>query len=571
MRPHLARALAVALSALACASCATTGVRRFPLAAIVWEDPDQRTFSPRPAGFYSPYMWDGADNAFFRPASEVWQFEPRTEAINVNAMDEVPDSSWFTNRIGRRAMSVEEVAAGACGTDFEMPEPWTIVGGKPDGANPGFTIVDANGVRYLMKTEGALQPWRPGAADTIGAAIWYATGYYAPCNQVVHFDPAILQRDPEATIEHSNGTEEPLTEAHVQRVLDAALRLPDGRYRASVSRFIEGRPISAWRYEGVREDDPNDVVPHQHRRELRGMYLLAAWTDHVDSRQENTMAAWMAEDGAAEGYVRHYMIDFGDCFGVIHAWDDLVRRLGHSGYLDFEHIIVDFLTLDMLPRPWFAARHGPAGRTLGYYDVFRFVPDQWRPGYPNPAFDRHTERDAAWMARILSRFTDEQLRALARQGRFEDPVVEQELASTLIGRRDRILERYLTRLSPLTAPEVRETGDGAEVCLHDLAVESGVRPRTGRRYGARAWAGDALAELERPRVRLDEGARVCVRLPLVAGATREAPRYVVLDVLAQTMGRETTGPARVHLYALGPEAMTVVGLERPERAEVPQP
>ncbi|MCZ7685504.1 MAG: hypothetical protein M5U28_44690 [Sandaracinaceae bacterium] len=171
----------------------------------------------------------------------------------------------------------------------------------------------------------------------------------------------------------------------------------------------------------------------------------------------------------------------------------------------------------------------PGGAHAG---LLRRVPlraDQWRPGYPNPAFDRHTERDAAWMARILSRFTDEQLRALARQGRFEDPVVEQELASTLIGRRDRILERYLTRLSPLTAPEVRETGDGAEVCLHDLAVESGVRPRTGRRYGARAWAGEALAELERPRVRLDEGARVCVRLPArrgrdARGAALRGPR-----------------------------------------------
>ena len=33
-------------------------------------------------------------------------------AVNVNTMDEVPDSSWFTNRIGRRAMTVPEIVRG---------------------------------------------------------------------------------------------------------------------------------------------------------------------------------------------------------------------------------------------------------------------------------------------------------------------------------------------------------------------------------------------------------------------------------------------------------------------------
>ena len=33
-------------------------------------------------------------------------------AGNVNTIDEVPDSSWFTNRIGSRALTVEEVVRG---------------------------------------------------------------------------------------------------------------------------------------------------------------------------------------------------------------------------------------------------------------------------------------------------------------------------------------------------------------------------------------------------------------------------------------------------------------------------
>ena len=33
-------------------------------------------------------------------------------AKNVNTIDEVPDSSWFTNRIGTRALTADEVMRG---------------------------------------------------------------------------------------------------------------------------------------------------------------------------------------------------------------------------------------------------------------------------------------------------------------------------------------------------------------------------------------------------------------------------------------------------------------------------
>src|SRR5262245_13291748 len=33
-------------------------------------------------------------------------------AQNVNTIDEVPDSSWFTNRIGTRALTIDEIVRG---------------------------------------------------------------------------------------------------------------------------------------------------------------------------------------------------------------------------------------------------------------------------------------------------------------------------------------------------------------------------------------------------------------------------------------------------------------------------
>ncbi len=566
-------ALLAALTSLG--GCAA-GLRHFPLAEPMWRDHDAHPFQPRPEGFYSSFSWDGADNAVFRPVSEFFLFRPSRDAINVNALDEVPDSSWFVNRLSRHRMTPDEVARGACDSiDDDLPGPWTIVGGKPDGANPGFQIEDAAGVRYLMKTDGDLQAERPGAADVVGALIYYASGYWVPCNRVVVFDRDQLVLGEGVEIERTNGSVEPLTDAAVELVLSKATRLPDGRYRASVSQFVDGRPISPWRYYGTNDDDPNDVVPHEHRRDVRGMYVLSAWTDHIDARQENTMAAWIetdAESGA--GYVRHYMIDFGDCFGIIHAWDDLVKRFGHSGYLDGAHIASDFVTLGLIDRPWYHARYGPAGKTLGYYDSFRFVPDAWRPGYANNAYDQLTEADAAWMTRIVARFGDAHVRAMVRRARFSDPVVESELARILIERRDAILRRWLTRLSPLTWPEVTRAQDGrAEICLEDLATSSHVRSRGLRRYAATAYVGDELEPVPLDPPRASDDSRVCTTLPELPDARANDPPYLVVDVVASSLGLETAHPARLHFYVTGrePDDYRLVGLERPDGDAPPSP
>ena len=148
-------------------------------------------------------------------------------------------------------------------------------------------------------------------------------------------------------------------------------------------------------------------------------------------------------------------------------------------------------------------------------------------------------------------------------------MVEQELARILSGRRDRILERYLTRLSPLTWPYVRPREEGgSELCMQDLATWSGIRDRATRRYSARAWAGDALEPVESPGLTRSAEHYVCAALPDVAASAAD-PTYVVVDVIAQTPGRETTLPARVHLYAKGPGDIQLVGLERPSSVEAP--
>jgi len=541
--------LVLALGAASIATGCGPSLHRMPDRPVFWVDPDQREFSPRPEERYVSWRFDAVDQLFLRPASRVWTFPTDVEAINVNALDEVPDSSWFTNRIGRHALPPEALLRGACESASTLPPlPWIVVGGKTFGTNPGFTIEDASGARWLVKTDGRLQPERASAADAIAASLYHAAGYNVPCNRVASFARDELRIAEDAEAELLGGATIPMTEAIVNAVLEAATRAPDGRYRVAVSRFVEGEPLGPWSHEGTLESDPNDLVPHEHRRDVRGLFVLFAWTGHIDARQENTLAAWI-EGEEGRGYLRHYLIDFGDCFGVLHESDRMSWRFEHDHYLNLGTVLIDYLTAGLIPRPWQEAALGPAGRTLGYFDARRFRPDEWAPGYASPAFDAHTEHDAAWMARIVSRFTRAHVEAAVSVGDFSRPVVTRELVNVLMERRRLILERYLTRLSPLSWPQMTDD----VVCLDDLAVQSGIRRSNERRY--EAWL--AAADPPHPPVALDARAargRACVRIP-------QSLEYAAIDVVASSPGRERTLAARVHLYGSG-RGYRAVALER---------
>jgi len=303
LRRTLARRLVelAALAGLLTGCAASAG--RFPLREPLWQDPDQTPFAPRPDDYVSPMVWDVGDQSVFYPLARVFAVDPAGEALNVNAFDEVPDSSWFTNRLGAHAMSAREVALGPCAPGpGHVPTPWTVVGAKPNGANPGFIIKDATGQRHLVKFDGVIQGARATAADVIVSKLYHAVGYTVPCNRIVFFERSQVTIGAGATSETSSGKTEPLTEPHLEKVFAMAQHLPDGRMRASASQFLEGQPIGPFSYQGLRGDDPNDIIEHQDRRELRGMRLLAAWTQHFDAREMNTLAMWI-EGSDRQGYV----------------------------------------------------------------------------------------------------------------------------------------------------------------------------------------------------------------------------------------------------------------------------
>ena len=72
-------------------------------------------------------------------------------AQNINTIDEVPDSSWFTNRVGSRPVTVDEIVRGPNIGEPPDPSHWLIVREKSAGGKPGVTAKDAKGETWFLE------------------------------------------------------------------------------------------------------------------------------------------------------------------------------------------------------------------------------------------------------------------------------------------------------------------------------------------------------------------------------------------------------------------------------------
>jgi len=300
--------------------------------------------------------------------------------------------------------------------------------------------------------------------------------------------------------------------------------------------------------------------------------VIAAWTNHFDAREQNSMATWMTEgeseiqdghkDGEAKnkGHVRHWYIDLGDSFGSEWTVDGFSRNHGHAYILDFPYIFEDFFSLGIPERPWDHNTKNPEAPIFGYFSEKDFNPDVWRNEYPNPAFSNLQEGDGAWATRIISRFTPAQIQAAVRAGDLTEPAHSAFLVRVLTARQRTLELRYFSKLSPIT--DVTVNGD--KLCAVDLARKKETWPEASFRYRASIVRGaeDKPGPLA---VEALESGKVCMDLPSKqpdGGKADDDPsRYVVIRIANAV----TKNPLELHLYDRGPaKGHTLVGIERPE-------
>ena len=430
------------------------------------------------------------------------------QAGNVDNFDEVPNSSWFTNRNGRGSLTIDEISRGPNITGPpDAGGRWRVVSMKSEGVTPGMTIIDRRGLRYIIKFDPPDFPELSSGTECVASRLLHAAGYNVPENYVAHLDPDSLELDSAAILKVATADKRDPIEQQAMTRADLADMLRranpgSGVVRVLASLFLPGIPVGPWPYTGVRRDDPNDVFRHEHRREVRGLYVIASWINHADMKEENTLDAY---DPVARN-LRHYLIDFGAAMGSNSTHPSHPRR-GQANSFDLKDSLMRLATLGLYVHDYERAAGTVRFPSVGYLETELFKPDKWKPMYPVPAFENLTTRDAFWGAKIVTSFSDEQIAAAVSAGEFSDPAAAAYMVRFLVDRRDKIGRFWFSRINTID----RVTTRGDTLIFADLAEERGyVEPGVSRyRYRITGDSGEVLerGRAESPGLVLESGWR----------------------------------------------------------------
>jgi len=332
-------------------------------------------------------------------------------------------------------------------------------------------------------------------------------------------------------------------------VLEKVARRPDGTYRIVAGRLLPGKIIGNFRYEGTRPDDPNDLVPHELRRELRALRVFGAWTNLTDLKSLNTLDSLVNENGRT--VVKHWLQDVGSTFGMcndLYEWD-----LSWEHFYQSDTTMKRLLSFGFALSPWQTVKYveGPA---IGKFEGDRFDPRTWRPQTATTAYMELRDDDAFWAARRVAAFSDEMIRAIVHTGQFSDAAAEKAIADIVIKRRDRIVKTYLPAVNPIVSPRLED----ARLTFENAAVNAGAATAPAS-YRA-TWfqfdnATDSARELTQTR-----SANTTFEVP--AALPRNAGTYVEVDIAAD--GKDHPAwerPVRTYFRREG-NGWKLVGLER---------
>ena len=460
-RPRRAALLALSLAAVALfvARASTQSPRFYP------DDPITREPESQDASKAAPYdesqIYDLAYNLFVNSGHKA----SGQRAKNINTIDEVPDSSWFTNRVGTRPITNDELIRGANAGEPPDPSKWVLIREKTSGAHPGFTATDAKGQTWFLEFDPPYFAEGATGAVAVATKIFWALGYNQVESFLTTFDPKKSSIDPKATVRRPSGKRSRFTQDDMNAILEIVARNEDGTYRVVAGRLLPGKILGGFQYVGTRPDDPNDLVPHEHRRELRALRVFGAWTNLTDMKAANTIDTAITENGKT--IVKHYLQDVGSTFGMcndLHEWD-LSWEYFYEGPPSWKRLFTFGFGLS----PWQTVDYVEYP-SVGKFEGKVWDPRTWRPQTPTTAYMELREDDAFWAARRVAAFTDDMIRAAVHVGAFSDPAAEKYLADVLIQRREKIKSIYLTAINPIVTPRLETAG----LTFENAAVAGGV-------------------------------------------------------------------------------------------------
>lgn len=535
------------LTALLVSSCGSRP--KFTPEQPYWVDDDRVSIS-EPDSRDPSLIWTSVDRSAFQQALELVDlerdfrilFDARKEAANINSLDEVPNSSWFTNRHGLTVMTPEEIIQGIAITDGpDTSAPWILSRPKVGGTTPGFWVTDSRGDIYIIKFDPPDNPEMATAATAMASRYLYACGYNVPQETIVYWRPEQVEIEAGLTFKDSHGIKQPFTRKVFEEILKDAHRTQAEFIRSSASLLIPNAkgPFS---YKGRRSDDPNDWCSHQDRRELRALYVIGSWINHYDLKDHNTLDAFV-ETSPGMGYLKHHLLDFGSTFGS----DGNVAkhpRKGYANWFDLRDVLVSTFSLGFKRWGWEKSKPYQYP-SIGYFESEIFQPGKFDPIVPNPAFENLTDRDAFWGAKIVMAFRDEHIRALISAGEYSNPDAAEYLFKTLKIRRDKIGRHWFSKVNPLDKFVLSMNDDELTVAFEDLAlnyslVDEGVTTYRYRVFVNRQKQADYRA-LSEPRIPLPES--------ILESAESEASAQSLVEIQIQT-NRGAGWSKRISLWVM---------------------
>ena len=151
-----------------------------------------------------------------------------------------------------------------------------------------------------------------------------------------------------------------------------------------------------------------DALSHQDRRELRGLGLLAAWVNWYDARWDNNKVRLIQDGDALQ--MKHVLVDLGSVLGV--AGNTLNKHEADAQKFPWEFTTVQ----------------------NGKFRITRFQTIE-----DNEAFKRMNLDDARWMAGLIARLSEEQIKDALSAAGFAKEEVE-IYHQKLLHRREKMLQ-----------------------------------------------------------------------------------------------------------------------------------
>ncbi len=476
-------------------SCSSHHLRYEP--GIDRTDDHDRQNIPEPKKVDPVLAWQSFDRSFWQQGEELFDLDrsfrkligrPK-EAYNFNRLDEVPNSSWFTNRFGSEQFKTDQLGMASNFTGPDTSGSWTVFRHKVQGKMPGLWILDSRGDSYIIKFDPPTNPELHTGATAIGSRFLHYCGFNVPEETIVHWQPAKLELKPGIMFVDGHGDRREMTRADLDEMLKNAHLMPDGSIRSLASKLLDGNILGPFKYDGRRGDDPNDWCPHEHRRELRALYVIASFINHYDTKDQNTLDTYVEEDGRK--YVKHNLIDFGSTFGS-NGDRPKTPDVGYCNTFDLRDVLVSWCTLGLKKWSWEDGKPYQY-QSIGYFESEIFQPNKWNPIVPNPAFENMTPRDAYWGAKIVLAWRDENIRELVETGQYSDPEAKEYLIKTLIERRDKIGRYWFSKVAPLDDIELADKDGAVSIRFEDLAVKYGLADGAGSQYDVSvAYNGKAI-------------------------------------------------------------------------------